>query len=191
MKNIAFDFDGVICDVHHIFRGHFWDMFHHNIAKEHDQKDFNFTLTDSPNYESWWWQEIPVAIVKYQHIAPPVHGSIEALQKIYDDYGTIQIITAREPSNAVMQVTKLWCEQVFDFEYDITFLATSEAKYAVMKEKGIEYFVDDRLKTANEAAPQLKKSFLFNAPWNRKRPTALNVWRVNDLMEMKQVIDYA
>lgn len=193
MNNIAFDFDGVICDVHHIFRGHFWDMFGHNIAKEEDQKDFQFTLPASPHYEHWWWREIPVAIVKYQHISPPVHGSIEALESIYKKYGTIQIITAREPSDSVMQVTKLWCEKTFPFEYDITFLGKSEEKYSVMKEKGIEYFVDDRYKTAQEAADQLKVSFLFNAPWNdsqyRKGFLKCNVYRVNNLFEMKYYLD--
>ena len=193
MNNIAFDFDGVICESYNIFRGHFWDMFGHAIAKEADHHVYEMTLSEDPMYEPWWWREIPVAIAKYQHICPPVNGSLVALHKISRDFHgvPIQIITAREPSDAVKQVTYLWCDLNFTFDYEITFCSTSEDKLAIMKEKNIEYYVDDRFKTAVELAPIMKRSYLFNAPWNiRDDKLPANVKRIDSLWEMRADLNY-
>lgn len=191
MSNFAFDFDGVICDVHHIFRGHYWDMFGTIIAKEDQQTDFSFTITESEYFEDWWWDEIPVAIARYQHICPPYAGALECLKSFYKDYGEpIHIITARETSNAVMQVTRLWCEQAFDFDYEITFTPTSEAKTDILVEADVAYFIDDRFKTAQALADVVDTSYLLNRKWNeRETPLKDNVERVNSLWEMKKSLD--
>lgn len=188
---IAFDFDGVISDVYHIFRGHYWDMFGFNMETRNDHHRFEFNLKESEFYEDWWWKEIPVAIAQYQHICPPIQESIEALKAIYEKYGDIVIITAREPSDAVMQVTKLWCEKVFDFPYEIHFVADSKQKKRELMRLGIIYYVDDRWKTAQHLSEILDISFLFDSPWNRGRKEQLNenVIRIDSLWRMKDILD--
>lgn len=185
---IAFDFDGVVCDVHHIFRGHFWDTFGVIIDKESEQNTFEFGgLREDENYEDWWWDEIPVAIAKYQHICPPYKFAIDAMRKIYFtfDLPYIQIVTAREPSKAVMQVTQLWCQQNFTFPYKIDFCASSEEKTEILELMEIKYFVDDRFKTAQSLAPILRTSYLLNQSWNkRKTPLLPNVERIDTLWDM-------
>lgn len=185
---IAFDFDGVVSDTHHVFRGHFFDRFGVVIGKEEEQFNFNFVhLEEHPDYKPWWWDEIPVALTKYQHICPPYRGAIEALDaiRVQFDLPFIQIITAREPSIAVMTVTYLWCTQNFTFPFKIDFCATSEEKSEIIDLHEIDYFVDDRLKTANSLAPKLKVSYLLNRNWNKGRKIATKVKRVNTLWEMK------
>lgn len=185
---IAFDFDGVISDTYHIFRGHFFDVFGENIEKESDHISFDLGLSNFEGYEPWWWHEIPVAITRYQHICPPIHGSIQAINAIYMafDMEYVQIITAREPSHAVMQVTKLWCHQNLPFPTEIEFVSKSSEKLEFIEKTGIEYFVDDRFKTAAALAPVLHYSYLLNSPWNhRHTPLPMNVVRVDNLWEMK------
>jgi len=182
---IAFDFDGVISDTYHIFRGHFWDVFGENIDTELNHKSFDMGLSKFEGYEPWWWKEIPVAITRYQHICPPIHNSIEAINSIYYDYDMeyILIITAREPSDAVMQVTKLWCHQNLPFPTEIEF---SEDKLEVIKRRNVRYFIDDRFKTAQDLSSVLQYSYLLNSPWNlRDTPLNDNVIRVNTIWEMK------
>jgi hypothetical protein len=185
---IGFDFDGVVCDVHHILRGHFFDKFGVIVSREKDQKRYEFGgFTNSSKFKPWWWDEIPVAIAKYQHICPPFAGAIEAMRKIYFDYDLehIQIITAREPSKAVMQVTRLWCQQNFTFPYRIDFCATSEEKTELIQFFKLKYFIDDRFKTAQDLAPYLKCSYLLNQTWNNRDTVLLsNVERVNTIWDM-------
>jgi hypothetical protein len=185
---IGFDFDGVICDVQHIFRGHFFDKFGVVIDTAETQPTYGFSIEDSPDFEPWWWDEIPVAIAKYQHICPPFAGAIYALEAIYTHFTLpyIQIITAREASNAVMQVTRLWCDQNFTFPYQIDFCATSDEKTELIGFFDIKYYIDDRFKTAQELAPKLKISYLMNRKWNeRDTPLNSNVERVDTLWQMK------
>jgi uncharacterized HAD superfamily protein len=188
---IGIDFDGVICDVHHIFRGHYFDRFGVILDREEEQSTFEFkSMITHPDYSPVWWDEIPVAISKYQHIAPPYKGAIEALDaiRVQFDLPFIQIITAREPSIAVMTVTHLWCANNFPFPYQIDFCATSEEKADVMAMHDIEYFIDDRLKTANTLAPGLKVSYLLERNWNKRRKVAKNVKRVKTIWAMKNHI---
>jgi hypothetical protein len=184
---IAFDFDGVVCDVHHIFRGHFFDRFGVIVKKEDEQKNFDFTTVEG-EFPSTWWNEIPVAITKYQHIAPPYVGAIAALRAMYMDFDLefIQIITAREPSEAVKQVTRLWCQNNFTFPFQIDFCASSEEKFEIIKLMEIKYFIDDRFKTVQSLAPILKTCFLLNREWNiRDAELHENVERVESIWAMR------
>jgi hypothetical protein len=188
---IAFDFDGVVCDVHHIFRGHFFDRFGVIVHKDYEQRSYNFDgIKQAPNYEPWWWDEIPVAIAKYQHICPPFKGAIEAMLAIYNTFELeyVQIVTARV--SATRQVTDLWCRQNFTFPYKIDYCDASEEKADILKLMDIEYYVDDRFKTAQELAPNLKYSYLLNSPWNkRETPLLPNVERINTLWDMKRHLE--
>jgi hypothetical protein len=191
---IAFDFDGVICDVHHIFRGHFWDRFGVIVHKDCDQHTYDFDgIKEAPDYEPWWWDEIPVAIAKYQHICPPFKGAIEAMSAMYYafDLEYIQIVTARDSGDAVKQVTDLWCRRYFTFPYKIDYCDISEEKADILKLMDIEYFVDDRFKTAMTLAPNLKYSYLLNQTWNKREtpPLRSNVERINTLWDMKRHLD--
>jgi hypothetical protein len=191
---IAFDFDGVICDVHHIFRGHFWDRFKVILNREADQHIYDFQgVKESPDYEPWWWGEIPVAITRYQHICPPFQDAIEAMRSIYlaFDLEYIQIITAREASEAVMRVTDLWCRQNFTFPFKIDYCDSADEKADILKLMDIDYFIDDRFKTVQEVAPNLKYSYLLNQNWNMRDDTLLpNVKRVDTIWDMKHHLDY-
>ncbi|RKX17825.1 MAG: hypothetical protein DRP51_10210 [Candidatus Zixiibacteriota bacterium] len=193
---IAFDFDGVISDTYNIFRGHFWDVFGFAIDKENDHYSFDLGLGRSEYYEEWWWREIPVAITKYQHICPPIKESIEAMTALYNSEHCIAdenilIITAREPSDAVMQVTKLWCSQNLPFPVDIEFCASSADKFEVIQRRGVTHFIDDRFKTAQVLSPVLEHSYLLNSPWNtgRVEPLNYNVRRVDTIWGMKLHMD--
>jgi uncharacterized HAD superfamily protein len=189
---IGFDFDGVICDTHHIYRGHFFDCFGHVCEQPHNQKQYTFDIIDNEFYEPDWWREIPVAIVKYQHICPPFPGAIEALKAFADSIDEICIVTAREDSDAVRQVTNLWCHQNFDFAFDIHYVGTPEDKDETLQRLGITHFVDDRFKTAVHIAEFINTSFILNQPWNRRRDKVPgNVIRIDSLWEMKALLDVA
>ncbi len=188
---IAFDFDGVICNTNPILEGHFFDIYGENVKKNQTIYEFK-TVKPNPCFDETYWQEIPVAIVNYQHIAPAVHGSIEALEAFWVDYDMdyIQIITARESSLSVKQVTYNWCDRHFRFPYKIRYCDNSEDKQQIMLDMGVDIFVDDRFKTAQCLSSVLSVSYLFNQPWN-KRDTKLNdnVQRINSLWEMKHDLD--
>jgi hypothetical protein len=177
---IAFDFDGVICDVHHIFRGHFFDKWGITINKEEDQDTFEFTPTDG-KFPDKWWEEIPVAIAR------GAIWALDCIQCMSDE--PIQIITAREPSQAVMRVTRDWCDKLFTFPYRIDFCATSEEKDDILDLMQIEYYVDDRYKTVNSLAKNINTCFLMERPWNRGRKLAGNVVEIKTLWEMRNGLE--
>lgn len=196
---IAFDFDGVICDSHNAFRGHFWDIFGYNIPTFSDLKTYSLGIEHCEFYEPWWWKEIPVALARYQHICPPIHNSIEALEAIskqpYIEDEEIVIITARENADAVRQVTNLWCHLNFNFNFDIHYCGTPEGKYEIFQDLGIEYYVDDRFKTCQEIIdfPSMKVAFMFNAPYNKdygdRESLKSRVYRIESLWDMKKYLD--
>ena len=76
---LGFDFDGVISDTYNIFRGHFYDMYNVDMGSDRDHHNFEFKVYGVESDE--YWKEIPVAIAMYQHICPPVRGSIEGMME--------------------------------------------------------------------------------------------------------------
>jgi uncharacterized HAD superfamily protein len=80
------------------------------------------------------------------------------------------------------KATRIWLDKHLDIPYEIIFTGSSSKKAEILKDRGIEYFIDDRFRTIDEIAPVLKIAFLYNQPWNQGRePRSSNVIRVNDL----------
>jgi hypothetical protein len=191
----AFDLDGVVMDSIDIFRMHFWDVFGIDMGEpkiHHNQ--FNFIELESKGlgYETFG-PEIPVALAKYHHIIPPVEGSIKALERFHFDMGEpLLFVTAREPSHPVKQATYRWLDHALvGAKYEVIFVESSTDKVQVLKDRGINYFVDDRYRTCHTLCEQLTMMFMFNQNWNTGRPVKVaNIQRINDLMEMIDFLDH-
>lgn len=162
---IAFDFDGVICNSYDVFRGHFYDVYGYDMGSAEEHHCFKFNIP----YEDYW-KEIPVAITRYQHIMPGIQDSINTLIAYYEQIKTpIHIITAREPSQAVMQVTHKWLKKHLKVPYTCDFLSSSKAKKDFILQHEIQYFVDDRRKTCINLSEVVDYCFMFKQPWNDQK----------------------
>lgn len=165
---IGFDFDGVISDTYSIFRGHFYDVYGVDMGNEFDHHSYEF-IVEGVSPEDYW-KEVPVAIAMYQHICPAVKGSIEGMTRYYDteinERKPLQIITAREPSQPVMQATYKWLNKHLPVPYEVTFLRSSTEKKFTIMDKGINYFIDDKRSTCIELSEIIPLSFMLKQPWN-------------------------
>lgn len=189
--NVGFDFDGVISDTYNIFRGHFWDAFDIDIGSWQNQRKFMFDAPGIPFEKQW--AEIQVAIIKYQQLCPACEGSIEALQNYHNKRERpIYILSAREPSSTMEMVTRTWLDKHLKIPYELQLVDMSEDKRAILIDREIKYYVDDRFKTVNELADILDISFLFRQPRNFGRTiTKQNIKRVDNLTEMLEMVKNA
>jgi hypothetical protein len=94
-------------------------------------------------------------------------------------------LTARRPS--LKDLTTEWIKEKLELPKDSfsVILRGSKDKQLYIKNSGIQFFVEDRLRTANQIAEieSVRKSYLINRKWNIGREAHPKVVRKNYLLE--------
>ena len=92
--------------------------------------------------------------------------------------GSITFLTARreEYNSATID----WINSYFKISYAFANRPSSEKAQFVL-ENGFDCLIEDRLRTANEAAVNGVKVYLINRHWNMRRETHPNVVRIHSL----------
>ena len=99
--------------------------------------------------------------------------------KEIDIISDISIITARRQE--FNDVTRQWLDKYFpDTKMELIHLSSSE-KPQFIKDNGFDAFVEDRLRTANQAARLGIKTYLINRRYNMNRRTDKGITRINNL----------
>jgi len=183
---IGFDIDGVVVDFNTSFlyaaRNKF-DMLH-GVTKDDIVKYNYYECIDISDKQCW-------DIVEYVLLNPtecktkPIDGSVEVLTKL-STYMDLLFVTAR--INKTIETTKKVLHTFLpDVDKDkIKIIHTrGSKKHEVLKKFGINYFVDDRLKTYHILKQNNINPILFTHPWNK---TEEELVRVKDWSELYNLI---
>ena len=129
-------------------------------------------------------KNIDVAIQRYSNVIP-VHNyrrTYLALAKIYEQYGIVHLITAR--NDDVWFETDEWLTKYFGaINFNLHAIGHLGDKELLMFKYDLNVLVDDRLKNVNEMNNPRNSAYLVNRPWNAGRDIRGHVIRVDDLLE--------
>jgi len=125
-------------------------------------------------------------MINFGHAVEPYPDAKEACQLLLKENSfPLIFLTARRES--LKEITKNWLSQKLGLpkDYFSVMMKSSSNKKFYIEKSGIEFFVEDRLRTANEIAelPSVKISYLINRQWNIGRDSHPKVVRKNNLLE--------
>lgn len=178
---IAFDLDDVLVDCVPIIRFVIKRDYGYDINKI---KEYSINIPEIQDITEY----IRCMIKNFSYCMKPSKGAKEAIQRLAKEEKII-IITARDRN--ILDCTKKWIEDNLEItNFSIINKSTPEAKYTYIKGSGIQYFVEDRLKTANLVSEieTVKKVYLINQNWNIGRDTNPKVVRMDGIISV--VNDY-
>lgn len=163
---LGFDIDGVVADTMHLFI---------RIAREDHGVEVRFE--DITEYALESCLDIPPDVIEDVIIKliegdrhdtlEPLAGAPEVLSRMSTRVSPIRFVTARPNPRPIID----WMAQKVGFtdgRIDLTATGSFEAKADVLREKGIEWFVEDRLETCFDLSTAGIEPILFRQPWNRK-----------------------
>lgn len=174
-KLLAFDFDGVIADTFKLFTR----LAHENYGVEIDYDaiaDYEFIdALDLPRSETLALID-ELTYRSHELGLEPLDGALETLNHL-SARGPQLIVTARPVSEPV----SIWLkERLPQAEFMIEATGSPAAKLAVLQERGIRYFVDDRLDTCAQLSEHGLTPLVFEQPWNREKAhdfVTVSCWR--------------
>jgi uncharacterized HAD superfamily protein len=171
---VALDLDGVICDTPIAIQNELhkrkynvtFDTYHPTIIGVDNSRDL---LNEAIDH---------IFTNKMNEIKPCDEYMINILKEI-NIVADIVIITARKKE--YKELTEQWLNNNFpNINFSVVYRKSKE-KTAYIKGKGCLCFVEDRLRTANEAAEAGIKTYLINYEWNVGRKTHKDITRISDL----------
>lgn len=164
----AFDFDGVVADTMNLFL----DIARHDYGiKDLKYEDFTeYMIEECLNIDSGILDEIFDMINNgsYRHTLRQMPGAADVLCRFGSFSSPLLVVTAR-PDSAVVED---WFENNLGScldQWDIVATGTFEGKKDVLIDRGIRYFVEDRLETCFEIEKAGIIPILYAQPWNRKK----------------------
>ncbi|WP_232223827.1 5' nucleotidase, NT5C type [Desulforegula conservatrix] len=163
----AFDFDGVVADTMNLFL---------DIARH----DFGITGLKYEDFTEYMIEEclnIPPDILdeifdminngSYSHTLRQMPGAVDVLCRFGSFSSPLLVVTARPDSGVVKEWFAKNLGSCLD-KWEIVATGTFEGKKDVLLEKGIRYFVEDRLETCFQIEKAGIVPILYTQPWNRK-----------------------
>jgi len=98
----------------------------------------------------------------------PINGARNVLARIGRDFGPVRFVTARPDPVSISE----WIQNLLPLEpsrIDLVATGSFEAKTEVLKDKGVSFFVEDRLETCFLLKEEGITPVLFRQPWNREK----------------------
>jgi len=165
---VAFDIDGVFADTMALFIDIARDEY--NIDKIRYEDISCYRLEDCLDVDSFIIRDIITKILDGTYSAPlkTIAGAPEVLTRLGRGYGPILFVTARPylgPINDwILNALPLDSKSI-----EIVTTGSFEGKADELLERGISYFVEDRLETCFTLKEAGIIPVLFKQPWNRDR----------------------
>ena len=166
-SELAFDIDGVIADTMMLFIEIARDDFGIRDIRYEDIKEYS--LHGMSGVDALTMVNIIDRILsgKFSGMLDPIDGAPAVLQKLNQKHWPTLFVTARPDAEQARQ----WISETLAFgldRFEIVATGSFDDKQEVLLNKGIRYFVEDRLETCftlNEAGIH---PIVFKQPWNRK-----------------------
>lgn len=178
---IALDIDGVVADSIKLLR----TIIRYNYGINIDDHILTYQIPEIyPSLDiGALFEDV---ILNFGHAVEPYSDAIEACQLLLEKNSfPLIFLTARRES--LKELTKDWIAQNLRLPKDSfsVILRGSKDKQLYIKNSGIQFFVEDRLRTANQIAEieSVEKSYLINRKWNIGRDVHTKVVRKNNLLE--------
>ncbi len=178
--SLAFDIDGVFADTMNLFLDIARDEFNINWIKYEYITSYN--LEECLDIDKKVIDEILDRIVDGRYHAPlkAIDGAPEVLTRIGKSHCPVLFVTARPKTGAICE----WIQNVLPLELSsIEVISTDsfESKADVLLEKGVKYFVEDRLETCCFLKKAGVEPVLFRQPWNMKSHPFIEVSTWKDI----------
>jgi len=185
--SVAFDIDGVIADTMTLFLEIARDEFHINGIRYEDIVCYDLTQCIPMDREVI--EAVVARILDGNYAAPlkPIEGASDVLTRIGQYHNPVLCVTARPYLGPIRN----WMLDLLSLATDsIHMLAVGsfEKKASVLVERGIGFFVEDRLETCYRLQAAGIAPILFKQPWNREAHPFLEVgsWKeLEGLIEFK------
>ena len=175
---VAFDVDSVIADTMRLFL---------DIARDHYRIN-SIRYEDLTSYELTTCLDLDVQVIsaiidriqngQYSATLKPIAGAPEVLARVGRNHRPLLFVTARPYPGPIND----WLHDTLSMALsDMEIIATGsyEGKIAVLLERGVDCFVEDRLETCYSLKTAGITPILFKQPWNRRPHPFLEVetWR--------------
>ncbi|GBC60162.1 haloacid dehalogenase [Desulfonema ishimotonii] len=165
--SVAFDIDGVVADT----MGLFIDIAQSQYGLTVQYEDITrYMLEDCLDIDAGIIREIIEKLLDGNHDSAlrPIEDAPRVLERLGTDHGPLCFVTARPEAEPI----RLWMNRMLPVgasRIDIVATGSFEAKSEILKEKGISWFVEDRLETCFLLKEAGISPILFRQPWNRSR----------------------
>ena len=166
-SELAFDIDGVFADTMRLFLNIAYHDFGINDIRYEDIIDYDFRANGS--LDEMVSMEILVKIVEGTYTLPlnPMAGAPAVIEKLNLHHRPTLFVTARPDGGHITE----WLLEVLPVgSGDIEVIATGsfEDKQEVLQQRGVKYFVEDRLETCFLLQEAGINPVVYKQPWNRK-----------------------
>lgn len=168
IREIGFDFDGVIADTAEAFV---------RLACE-DHNYCSFTKEDITNFELENCIDIPTNLVEkiftdilldsIKTKLQPMDGAVAALSELARD-DRVTIITARPVHEPVFEWLRVYFDRKTVANLRVVATGDHNDKVRHIHSHGIKYFIDDRADTCKQLAEADITPIVFSQPWNDRR----------------------
>jgi 5'(3')-deoxyribonucleotidase len=184
--SVAFDIDGVVADTMRLFLDIAREEFNLNGIRYEDISCYN--LEECLDIDGDILDAIISKILTGEYRAPlkPVEGAPEVLAAVGRRHSPLLFVTARPHPGPIRE----WVQRTLPLDgtsVDIVATGSFEAKSGVLLDRGISYFVEDRLETCFLLQDVGIRPLLFRQPWNRKNHPFVEV---NNWLELAALIEF-
>ena len=167
-RSLAFDFDGVVADTMHLFLD--IAMAKHNIHSIRYEDMVCYALDECLDLQPEVLQSIISDLIEGSYTASlrPMNGVKPVLKRLSEESKPLLFVTARPHPGPMNR----WFADEFGFgAEDIETVSTGsfEAKTDILLERGITFFVEDRLDTCHLLSQKDITPILYKQPWNREK----------------------
>jgi hypothetical protein len=184
-RRVAFDIDGVIADT----MGLFLSIARHEFGIGHLRYEdiTSYALEECLDLGSGQIDAIVERLLGREATTrlKPLDGAPDVVRRVADAAGEVLFVTARPSADAI----EAWLQERLALPpRAISVVATGnfDGKAVVLRERGIRFFVEDRLETCFLLDDHGIAPIVFRQPWNRKRHPFPEV---GDWSELASLID--
>lgn len=183
---VAFDIDGVVADTMTLFLEIARDEYKINSLRYEDITCYN--LVDCLDMDPDIIDRIVIKLLDGNHGTRlrPLAGAPGFLARFAENFRPVVFVTARPYIGTLDD----WLENVLGLNsslWEMVTTGTHEGKIRVLLERGISYFVDDRLETCFALRDAGIVPILFKQPWNREPHPFMEV---GSWVELDALIDF-
>ncbi|MBW1840559.1 MAG: haloacid dehalogenase [Deltaproteobacteria bacterium] len=166
--SLAFDIDGVVADTMTLFLDIARDEY--NIDGVRYEDITSYALEECLDIDATTIGAIISKLLDGNHAAPlkPIAGAPEVLTRLGRKYSPILFVTARPYPGRIHD----WMLKHLSFDpagIDVVTTGSFDGKAEVLLNRGISFFVEDRLETCFVLDKVGITPVLFKQPWNRGR----------------------
>ena len=165
-SDLAFDIDGVVADTMAVF-----------VKLAHERYGFTWlTKEDLRRYDLHACLKVAPEIVdelicmtlddEHTRQIPPMHGAAEVLTDLAG-YGPLRFVTARIWPESIIGWLHRTLPDVASSRIEVYATGHPEAKFSILKELKVQYFLEDRVETCEHLSHNGIQPLLFDQPWNR------------------------